>query len=245
MRLIKQLIKHLCRFFPIWVCLLALLTAAILAGQGNWETARIVGGASILVILCLLVCIPMNSVYGLMGTTGSISYFFVTFLIISAIFTGVYYWGFFRNAGVSYDVNQPHVEFAIFSNDDKDTLTVFINRQMPIVLAGKSDPEAYLIDSSELHYQRVCLLDVISNTVMTSLMQEPTELFSAAATYNRSQDFSNRSEDAESPSDICILGMNKQKAQAFHIVLIIQILISWIFFGVFISLLYSKFRYES
>ena len=110
---------------------------------------------------------------------------------------------------------------------------------------GKGEPDAYVIDMEELHYQRVNILDVISNTVMTSLMQSPTELFSAAATYNRSQDLSNRSPEAVLPSDVQLQEMNIQKAQAFHVLLIFQILISWIFFGVFISLLYSKFRYQS
>lgn len=240
-----RLFKHICRFFPVWVCLVALCVAACLAVQGNWCVAKIVGGISLFAILLLLIFKPMNAVYGLMGTTGSIHYFFVTFLIISALFSGIYHWGFFWNAGVSYDVNQPHIEFGVFSDADRDTLTIAIHRKTPIVMNGKGEPDAYVIDMEELHYQRVHILDVISNTVMTSLMQSPTELFSAAATYNRSQDLSNRSPEAVLPSDVQLQEMNIQKAQAFHVLLIFQILISWIFFGVFISLLYSKFRYQS
>jgi uncharacterized membrane protein YqjE len=72
-------------------------------------------------------------------------------------------------------------------------------------------------------------------------MQEPTDFFSIASTYNTSMvapQFSPNKQLKE-------IELDKQKAKMFQWILIFQVLISWIFFGVFISLLYNKFRYES
>ena len=72
-------------------------------------------------------------------------------------------------------------------------------------------------------------------------MQEPTDFFSVASTYNESM-----ADPSLSPEDqLREISHDKQKSEMFQWVLIVQVLISWIFFGVFISLLYNKFRYES
>ena len=76
---------------------------------------------------------------------------------------------------------------------------------------------------------------------MTALMQEPTDFFAAASTYNESIVDSSLSKKEQ----VAEITLDKQKTMMFHWILIFQILISWIFFGVFISLLYNKFRYES
>ncbi len=81
-------------------------------------------------------------------------------------------------------------------------------------------------------YQSISFGFVFRNTIITSLIQEPTDFFAAASTYNEAQ-----ARDG--------LETDKEKARLFHWILIFQILISWIFFGVFISILYNKFRYES
>ena len=69
---------------------------------------------------------------------------------------------------------------------------------------------------------------------MTSMMLEPSDLFAIASTYNQGvEDFPTETK------------LDQQKSELFHWLLILQIFISWIFFGVFISILYNKFRYES
>lgn len=236
---------HLKGFFPIWLCLLALCVATFFAWMGNWEVAKVIGGISLLAVVALLVIKPMNVVYGLMGTTGNIRHFFLNFILISAIFAGIYYWGFFKTAWISYDVNQPHIEFGVISGNKADSFCITTEKSLPIYSDNIKSPTSFLLETEELFYQRMTMWDVINNTIMTSLMQEPTELFAAASSYNISQDCSNRSESAQISSGIQLNSGNANKAQVFHIVLIFQILISWIFFGVFISLLYSKFRYES
>ena len=237
--------EHIKSFFPIWVCFLLLVVAAGFAWSGNWHLAKIIGGVSLIVVIGLLVLKPMNAVFGLMGTTGDIRLFFVNFIFISGLFAAIYYYGFFQNAGISYDVNQPHIEYDLFKTAKGDMLTVVTNKRIPIYKEGSSMPVSHIVETEEIHYQKIKAISVISNTVMTSLMQEPSELFSAAATGNQSQDSVNRSPDTQTSPKIGLSGSNVEKSQAFHIILIFQILISWIFFGVFISLLYSKFRYES
>ena len=199
--------------FPyIWIFFALLLGAALLAFAGLWGAAKIAGLAGVLTLVAILLVRPMNAVYGLMGAGGSIRMFFCTFLGISFLFAGVYQLGFFHDAGVSYDVNQPHIDYGLYAGSDRCARTV-------------------PVDGEELRYQPVSFWFTLRNTVLTTLMQEPTDFFSVASTFN----------EAQSPD----AALDRQKASAFQWVLIFQILISWIFFGVFISLLYSKFRYES
>ena len=240
-----KLFNHFKSFFLIWVVFGLLGFAAFLSSQNDWESFKICGYAVAAIVFFLFVFWPMNAVFGLMGTTGNIRLFFFNFILISAIFAGIYYFCFFHNTGISYDVNQPHIEFSVFNTNQQETFTIETKKKIFIYNENANIPTAHLLETEEFNYQRINLLCVISNTVMTSLMQEPTELFSAAATYNQTQDNVNRSSETIIPSGVILSDNNIEKAQAFHLVLIFQILISWIFFGVFISLLYNKFRYES
>lgn len=180
----------------------------------------------------------MNAVYGLIGTTGSIKLFFLNFLIITFVFAVIYHLGFFKNAGITYDVNQPHIDYKMFAvNSDKsDSIktnivrdTLFFERQLDSIVYTESIVH---VSTNELKYQKLSLAYVWRNTILTTLMQDPTDLFTIASTYNQAMESDNAS-------------LDKQKCGLFQWILIFQILISWIFFGVFIALLYDKFRHES
>lgn len=244
-KLLKLIIKHFRSFFLIWIVFGLLGLAAWFSSQNDWESFKICGYVVAVLVFVMFVSWPMNAVFGLMGTTGNIRLFFFNFILISTIFAGIYYFCFFKNTGISYDVNQPHIEFSAFNTYQQETFSIKTEKKIFIYNNDVKDSNTFLLETEEVNYQRINLPSVISNTLMTSLMQEPTELFSAAATYNKIQDNANRSSEAIVPSGITLSCYNIEKAQAFHLILIFHIMISWIFFGVFISLLYNKFRYES
>lgn len=222
--------NHLDHFSLIWVGLLVLFVAALFAAFHCWSLARVVLLVGLVAIFLLLLCFPMNAVYGLIGARGSIKVFFWALVVINFVFSGIYYFGFYQRAGICYDVNQPHVSFdyyqpgcpppAQFHRD-----TVYIHG-----LQAENGVTPYFVLGEEHQYQRVTYGKVLRNTIMTSLMQEPTDLFAATATYNGVLD--------PNPAD-------ESKSNYFHWLLILQILISWVLLGVFISILYNKFRYES
>lgn len=251
----KNLWTQLSEFRYIWLLLLAIFVAAICSLYGEWLIARIIIWISISLIVALLVIRPLNAVYGLMGTSGSISVLFFTQILFCLLFSGIYYWGFFKTAGFSYDVNQPHVSYGMFADSTatspkiqlcnlfkKPSLTTTLPDTVSIVETiciyakdGITVKDSITQKTSHVEtrtYQNIDYQTVLRNTVLTFLMQEPTDLFAAAATYNA--DISGRGQT-----------IDKQMTESFHWILIIQVLIGWIFFGVFISLLYNKFRYES
>lgn len=197
----------------------------------------------------LIIMRPMNAVYGLMGTSGSIRIFFFNFVVISFIFSSIYFFGFFKDAGISYDVNQPHIDFQKYAGTAKaDT----VKMDLPIIVVSTKRDTVYVehkLDSisyteiiirthvtrdtlSAIHYQPIDFMQVWRSTIMTTLTQESTDLLSYATTHNEAVESTN-------------VGLDKEKSELFEWILIFHIIISWIFFGVFISLLYNKFRYES
>lgn len=223
-------------FFWGMLCLFLFIIAvmAMFTGSWSWSVSRIVVYIFIVAVTILFLTRPMNVVYGLMGTTGSIVLFFANFLVITFVFALVYQVGFFHHAAVSYDINQPHIDYDYYLDGDRVakkepsvstyTLTKFVDDTMI---------KETVVQVDSLTYQPIPFGQTWRNTIMTTLMQEPTDFFSAAATYNAGME----QEDGKIS--------DQSKAAAFHWLLIVQVLISWIFFGVFISLLYNKFRYES
>ena len=200
-----------------------------------WFIPKCIIVIGIFIIVLLFLTKPMNAVYGLMGTTGSVNIFFLNFVIISLLFAMIYHFGFFHNAAVSYDVNQPHIYYncpdsVIINgkNDSETTLLVHVTNN-----GTEVKDTIYQIHEFKYNYQSISFWDTFRNTIMTTLMQEPTDFFAIASTHNEAMD---------KGRELCL---DKDKAAMFHWLLIIQILISWIFFGVFISILYNKFRYES
>ena len=251
----KRLIRHLICFPYIWVCIFLLFVAALFSLYNKWWVAWYIIWPTITAVVVLLIFRPLNAVYGLMGTTGSIRIFFVNFIFICIVFSFIYYFGFFKTAGVSYDVNQPHISYGLFSDSTATSAKIQLYNLIykPSLTAkvesidssgrlekidiyennGIKDSIIHRIfNSEEIVYQNIDYLTVLRNTILTFLMQEPTDLFELAANYNTKMSGKGQTID-------------KQKTEAFHCILILQILVGWIFFGVFISLLYNKFRYES
>ena len=172
----------------------------------------------------------------------------------------IYYYSFFKNAGITYDVSQPHVEFNIFEDCYKGASFVLVEQNGKEIMAieqgmrkhiydkngwaliapvhkEKEDVKTQIIkkehvptNDTELfhYYHRIDYIWVLQNTLLTSLMQEPTEFYSFTCTYNGDHD---EVEDR-----------NVIMSSSFHWFLVFHILVSWIFLGVFISLIYQKFR---
>lgn len=232
---VRALGRHFKEFGYIWGIFLFLLIAAVSAYGTGWTISRHVVGISIVLFVCLFLVKPMNAVYGLMGTNGSIRVFFFNFLLISFLFSFIYYFGFFKNSGVSYDINQPHIAYDFYLKGDRVTKSEYIIDTLIYCTKEGADCDT-VYQKAKIVYQPIRYKQVLQNTIMTSLMQEPTDLFAEATTYNAGME----SNDSNTNSSL-----NEEKATVFYWVLIFQIIISWIFFGVFISLLYNKFRYES
>ena len=230
----KKLPGHLRDFWLIWAVLLILLGAAVLAYFYQWEAARVFADLGLVILILVFLFYPMTAVYGLIGTSGSVRIFFISVIFLSLFFTGIYYLGFYRHAGVCYDVNQTHIKFDAWKDGDPEPEMI----RDTVYLQGFSTEDGtapFFVVEEEHRYQKITFGDVLWNTVLTSLIQEPTDLFAATAVFNKAmyaKDSKNEEED-------------HGKASLFHWVLIIQILISWIQLGVFISILYNKFRYES
>ena len=83
-----------------------------------------------------------------------------------------------------------------------------------------------------LCYQRIDYLKVWKSTIVSTLTQDASDLLTIASVHNKGIDSSNAN-------------LDKKKSEILEWIIIFHIIISWIFFGVFISLLYNKFRYES
>lgn len=234
----SKLYRHLKDFPYIWIIIGLILVAAVLPlSNESWWISKIIGYSAIVMLFFLLIRKPMNAVYGLMGATGDIRIFFLNFFLISLIFASIYYWGFFQNAGISYDVNQPHIDYQMFADCDKeDSVKIEMTRDtiyLEHIIDSTMVEEALVhVNTEELRYQKIGFEEVWKSTILTTLTQEPVDLFTNGATYNAAMDKET-------------LHLSMQKASLLHWILILHIIISWIFFGVFISLLYNKFRYES
>lgn len=238
----KSFIRHIISFPYVWLFFIFIFFAAVFAILGYWALAKVVGAIATIIIIAVFLYKPLNVVYGLMGTTGSIQLFFCNFLLISIIFAGIYQLAFFNDAGVSYEVNQPHIDYNLYTqggNEEKEVV-----QSDTLIYKKKVDNEwttEIVVQESKLNYQPIGFIFTWRNTILTALMQEPTDFFLAASTYNESMVDPQLSKEEQ----IREIQLDKEKAMTFQWILIIQILISWIFFGVFISLLYNKFRYES
>ena len=241
----NRLWEHIAHFSYIWILLFTLLLIAWLVVPNYWHLSIRIIVIVLGIIIALLLIRPMNAVYGLMGTAGSIPLFFFNFIFITLLFAGIYHLAFFKEAAISYDINQPHIDFKYFSHERNNTImlsqttqghrtiekrdTIFVERQLDTI----SFKESIISVSTEIiNYQKISFWQIWRSTILTTLTQEPADLLSAASVHNAGME----------STDVV---MDKQKSALFEWVLIFHIIISWIFFGVFISLLYNKFRYES
>lgn len=234
---IKRFYGHFKEFPYIWVLLGALFIIAWLISPTYWLFSLKLFGITFALLTALVLIRPMNAVYGLMGTAGSIRLFFFNFLFITLLFSGIYHLAFFKDAGISYDVNQPHIDYRLYAGRPKvDTIkisekrdTLFFERQIDTIAFKES---IVRISRDTIHYQNIDFWQVWRSSILTTLTQEPADLLATASVHN----------SAMESTDVVV---DKQKSSYFEWILIFHIIISWIFFGVFISLLYNKFRYES
>ena len=236
---LKRAWYHIVDFPYVWIVIILLVVSAFMAYlyPNNWDAAGTVGGIALLLMSILLLAKPMNAIYGLIGTSGSIRLFFSTFILITVIFTLIYQFGFFQNAGITYDVNQPHIDFQMFAGTSRtDSVKVFEKRDTVFIEHIKDSvsvkDSVIHVTNETLCYQKIDFLKVWKSTILTTLTQDAADLFTIATVHNSSMD----SRDSV---------LDEQKSCLFEWILIFHIIISWIFFGVFISLLYNKFRYES
>ncbi len=247
----KSIRSHFSEFPYIWI-LLFVLASMTFFSKNDWSTATALAGISLFLLTALVLIRPMNAVYGLMGTSGSIRLFFVNFILITIIFTCIYYFGFFQNAGITYDVNQPHIDFqkyavAVKADTTKTDLpiitvstkrdTVYVEHQLDTTSYTETIIQTHvtrdtIMPPAPLQYQPIDFWQVWRSTILTTLTQESADLLAIATVHN----------EAMESTDV---GLDKEKSELFEWILIFHIIISWIFFGVFISLLYNKFRYES
>lgn len=246
--LMAQLLPHMRDFSLIWLFLALIAIGAIFSCK--WVAYV---GLGCILLLLTSPSHPMNAVYGLIGTSGSIRVFFISFCVISFVFAGIYHFGFFRHAFISYDVNQPHVHFVRASDGEQaggaccamvaldDAMRLNSTHRQPVALSdttfihSESGSRSFFVQP--LVYQRVTFSQVLRNTIVTSLIQEPSDLFASAVVFNQ---------EHYCKDGNCMHAVHdKAQSELFHWILILQVLISWILLGVFISILYNKFRYES
>ena len=234
---LKRVGNHFAEFFYIWLLLALIL---LVVKMPEWGITMTMIGVILSFLTALVLIRPMNAVYGLMGTSGSIRLFFFNFVVITLLFAKIYQWGFFCDAGISYDVNQPHIDYNYYSdNKPKDIIvsdTTIYKKKIDSMWVSE-----VVVQETKLNYQSIGFWYIWRNTILTTLMQEPTEFFSAASAYNESIVDPSLTKEQQKAEIL----LDKQKAKMLQWILIFQVLISWIFFGVFISLLYNKFRYES
>lgn len=243
---IRRLGLHIIHFWPMVLALLLLLVASRYLPDYDWSTYKDVIRVTLILVIILLCWKPMNAVYGLMGTSGSIPLFFINFITITLLFAAVYHWAFFKDAGISYDVNQPHIDYSMFlekSSNSSDTTIVakkgvrIIENRDTLLFERAIDKISFKevvvnVRRDTLYYQPIDFWQVWRSSILTTLIQEPAALLTSASVNNAGMESSD-------------LFLDKQKSDLFEWILIFHIIVSWIFFGVFISLLYNKFRYES
>ena len=237
-KLLKRVVRLFRDFHIIWILLIFVFGGALLHYLMGRDVVLWPFNMAIVLFFIYLIWNPLGAVHGLMGTSGSIRIFFLNFVLISSIFAIVYYYVFFKDAGITYDVNQPHIDYKMFAkaNDKTDSIRT-IAVQDTFFLDKLSDGTRVFdtlvrCSTDELKYQRISFISVFQNTILTTLKQDPSDLFTLASTYNHGMVTNDTIFD-------------RQKCGLFQWIIIIQILISWIFFGVFIALLYDKFRHES
>lgn len=173
---------------------------------------------------------PLNVVYGLIGTKGHIRIYLILLVVINVIFSLIYQWGVFSKAGITYDINQPYIAYNMFLDKEEDIKVIHKpDVKVPVYNSDGMQISYWVQPGEDINFQRIKGRDILKNTLMTSLMQEPSDFFAIASTYNQGvKDFLTETK------------LDQQKSELFHWLLILQVFISWIFFGVFISILYNK-----
>ena len=248
-------LMNLCKLIGIGTIIFSIVYIGLvvffmfLSPISGWQYSKWLFRIMLFLLMLLIILRPMNAVYGLMGTSGSIRMFFFNFVVISLIFSSIYYFGFFKDAGITYDVNQPHIDFQKYTvTAEVDTIktdspiinvsikkdTVYVEHQLDSTSYTETVIHTYVKRDTIIppFYQPIGFMQVWRSTILTTLTQDAADLLTIATVHNEAMESTN-------------VGLDKEKSELFEWILIFHIIISWIFFGVFISLLYNKFRYES
>lgn len=232
----RRLGDHILDFWVVWMLLFAMLFFSRVFGWKPWVKYAVYITA-ILFVLHLL-SKPMATVYGLVGGSANIRTFLVNYLIIIFLFSGVYYYLFFKEAGVCFVGDNPVLDYSMFEGKGCicDTLIIRDNTYS-IVQESRISDSTILCEQitrmegvDSLYYHRVTYWLVLKNTTLTSLIQGPSDFFSQISDYGENMN---------------TVTNDTERSSLFSIILLLHVLISWLFLGVFISLLYSKFRYEA
>lgn len=249
---VRRFYRHVKDYPWVWIVFVVIFISAWIFVPVDWTIAKWSIRIALILFMVLLLKKPMNAVFGLMGSEGSIGLFFFNFLFITSLFAGIYQAAFFKDAGISYDVNQPHIDFhkyavAVKADTTKTDLpiitvstkrdTVYVEHQLDTTSYTETIIQTHvtrdtIMPPAPLQYQPIDFWQVWRSTILTTLTQESADLLAIATVHN----------EAMESTDV---GLDKEKSELFEWILIFHIIISWIFFGVFISLLYNKFRYES
>ena len=156
-----------------------------------------------------------------------------TFVIFS--FSGIYYCGFLKDAGVTYSMNVPQIEYRMFTPEnahilehDYQTLeeNKGINRHLGQYVSCNHESFNYNEDCGSHYYKRINYWFVLKQTAMSAMTSSPSDFFVAASANFKDTD------------------VDCQMTKLLHLIVLFQVLFSWIFLGVFISLIYQKFRNE-
>lgn len=231
-------IKEIKRFvwsFPVsFIVLISMIVLSITCSPLNSFFFWSLLGVYIVAIIILLIN-PMQIVYGLVGTKGDIRKFILMFGLTIACFSITYYTSFFKDSGVTYNMDVPQVEYKLF--DDETCLiqseqVEYLNSRLHDVSKGMYVDccnESFVHNSDEVpyrYYKRITFLFVLRQTFMTSLTTSPTDFFNSVSLNYKNNE------------------IDSNYTRLFNLMLLYQTLVSWIFLGVFISLIYQKFRNE-
>jgi hypothetical protein len=230
---VQDFIRYLCDFPVAIFVLVGLCFASMVLNSQSVAYAYIVYIALALTVSVFLLK-PMQIVYGVVGTKGDIRKFIIMFTFVIFSFTGIYFWGFLKDAGVTYNLDVPQIEYCLFSDEnapalDEDYENIPLNKGINRSLGQyvSCNHESFNHNSDEYHYyKRINYWFVLRQTALSAMTSSPSDFFVAAST-----NYKDNSVDC-------------QMTRLFNLVVLFQVLFSWIFLGVFISLIYQKFRNE-
>ena len=230
---VQDFIRYLCDFPVAIFVLVGLCLASMILDSQSVAYSYIVYIALALTV-SVFVLKPMQIVYGVVGTKGDIRKFIIMFTFVIFSFTGIYFWGFLKDAGVTYNLDVPQIEYSLFSEENSHALDLDyeniplnkgINRSLGQYVS--CDHESFNHNGDDFHYyKRINYWFVLRQTALSAMTSSPSDFFVAAST-----NYKDNSVDC-------------QMTRLFNLVVLFQVLFSWIFLGVFISLIYQKFRNE-
>lgn len=230
----KRFWNHLLDFWVVWVLLFVILVFSWAVHWVPWVKYVVYISAVLFVVYMLYK--PMATVYGLIGGSANIRTFLFNFFLITFLFSFVYYNLFFKDAGVCFDGNNPILCYSIFEGEKNVNERALLDTTHLMVVEERITDSARVCEQviqtkvDTLCYHRVSYWLVLKNSFLTSLTQSPSDFFFQVSDFGENMN---------------TITFDNERTSIFSIILLLHVLISWLFLGVFISLLYSKFRYEA